>query len=112
MGLAGRVDVTRILENVRLFAEESRFAQRRRDAEERQNRRRSYDEGLVRRTAFSHHRQCAGCKLFCARLTMDGSGKRSLPMARRICVNTIGKLRKLRLPLPSVFLTLTGVDGL
>jgi hypothetical protein len=33
---------------------------------------------------------------------MGGSGKRSLPMARGICINTIGKLRRLRLPLPPV----------
>ena len=33
-------------------------------------------------------------------LRMGGSGKRSLPMARGICVNAIGKLRRLRLPLP------------
>ncbi len=43
-------------------------------------------------------------------LTMGGSGKRSLPMARGICVNTIGKLRKLRLPLPPLFVTLTGAE--
>ena len=34
---------------------------------------------------------------------MGGSGKRSLPMACGIRVKTIGKLRRLRLPLPPIF---------
>jgi hypothetical protein len=33
---------------------------------------------------------------------MGGSGKRGVPMARGMRVNTIGKLRGLRLPLPPV----------
>jgi len=37
---------------------------------------------------------------------MGGIGKRGLPMARGMCVNAIGKLRRLRLPLPPVFVTL------
>ena len=40
---------------------------------------------------------------------MGGSGKRSLPMARGIGKNAIGKLRRLRLPLPPPRLTLKGV---
>jgi hypothetical protein len=34
---------------------------------------------------------------------MGGSGKRSLPMAHGTRTNTIGKLRRLRLPLPPLF---------
>ncbi len=43
-------------------------------------------------------------------MSPGGSGKRSLPMVLAVCVRAIGKLRRLRLPLPPETIALQSLN--